>query len=111
MAEVAKYMRCSSPNREGSEAVAQAATEAVMGMLQKLRVHCKYGAVLEKWTQAVFDSLECESRAEFVEKLTQLIQIGECVRVMVDDKELSLGEMPELLKKNLCDGRFVAGDP
>ncbi|VDL68754.1 unnamed protein product [Nippostrongylus brasiliensis] len=94
MAEVAKYMRCGHPGREGIEQVGREATEAAIEELALLRMKCKESTVIGKWVQVVLESLECDSRAEGVEQLAELLEIREEETLRAQLEELS--ELREL---------------
>ncbi|VDL70103.1 unnamed protein product [Nippostrongylus brasiliensis] len=90
-------MRTSNPNREAIETVARESLDETLGLVANLEVSAKRAAVAVAWTSVVLDSLECESRGEFVERLAEFISVRDSVRTIVSDNTMSIEQIPGVL--------------
>ncbi|VDL75196.1 unnamed protein product [Nippostrongylus brasiliensis] len=97
MAEVAKHMRTSNPNRETIEKVARDSLESTLGLIESLGLRAKRAATLASWVSVVMDSLECDSKDEFVERLAEFINARESVRMIMADSSLPMQHIPDVL--------------
>lgn len=57
MAEVAMHMRTCNPNRELIQEVTRDSANSVLGLVQRLRLRSKKGAVVAMWAEVILDVL------------------------------------------------------
>ncbi|VDP00601.1 unnamed protein product [Heligmosomoides polygyrus] len=101
MAEVSRHLRTGSPGREAIEAVGLGFREEALALLSELREEGKRFAVMERWTELVVASLDCDSRDDFVRKLADTIVTSKVVDQLLSAQGWQREEFSERVKETL----------